>query len=449
LTGDPIQLVEWAKRPKPVVGFDSRGDADRWARKLRDANQHIPSRVVGGLPGPALEAEAGATAGEPAVYVLARHVVGWLEVADRTLVILPKYAVAANAEEAGALFGRILEYSQSGRFSLHGLASGSAAPGSIAEIFAHAFLGEIQPALQQGLPHGYVRRRIRGAVLSGRLRYEALYPEVISAPHLLPQDAQRYQADIPVSRLLKWCCWSLRRLVRSPTMMGRLAEVESRFIGVPPLLPDESFLRHLRLPPSLAHFQQATDLACLLARNRLVSPGTGRQVVPGFVFSGWHVFQEYSRRLLREAVRLLGAVWRLSSGRTRLALPGGTAMRSLACDPDFHLLHADRVVAAMDAKYKRPAKALRPDEANVYQAICAARALHAPNACLIQPGLGPSTCLSWSVVGTGMPRFLRVITVNPSTLASRAGHREHVRTVAGLLQDLMSARGTPAASLTA
>jgi len=429
-----VEVVEWEKRPEVVVGFDSRRDAEGWARDVRDTNQYIPSRVVGGLQGPALEAEASFLAGEPVVKVRARHIVGWLEVAGRTLVVLPKFAIEEDIGSAGSVFGRILEYSQSGRFALHGLVAGTSARGSIADIFARAFLREIQPAMQQGLPHGYVRQRVRSPVLSGRLLHEALYPEIIYAPHLLPQDAQRYHADIPVSRLLKWCCWSLRRLVRSPLLMGTLAEVESRFLGVPTVLPHEAQLWRMRLPPAQVHFQPAVDLARLLARNRLVAPGPGRRTVPGFVFSGWHVFQEYCRRLLREAVGLLGEGWRLSSSQMLLATPASGKGGALRCEPDFILSHAGRPIAALDAKYKKSSKAVRPDEANVYQAVCSARALDAPIACLVQPAPLKPEVHSWDLVGGGMPETIRVLCVNPATVSTSSRHRRHVDAVARIIK---------------
>lgn len=184
------------------------------------------------------------------------------------------------------------------------------------------------------------------------------------------------------------------------------------------------------------------DLAEILASGQLTAPGKGGVATAGFAFGAWFVFQEYCGRILAEALRRLGSEWQLTRRKRRFA-DGQEGAPSLRCDPDFVVWRAGEPVVVLDAKYKRAlAHGSRPDEANVYQVLTAARAYASPCAVLLQPAplASAAEASRWNLRGRGDPAVLELWRIRPATIRSMQEHLEEVKRLAGWLRQAAPAK---------
>jgi hypothetical protein len=432
-----IQLVEWAKEPTEVDGFRNREEAEAWKRELERAEDRIKEQLR--IPEPLFLVEYSwhPDAGSQ-LLLRARRVVGWFTVGRRVVAVLPKFIAAGSPEASGVLFAQLLEYSRSGRFHTYEWVKGDPSLRTPVDLLARAFLRAVELAFSQGLPRGYSSQEREEHILRGRLRIPQLYPGALVRPHVLPQEIDEFVTDIPLSRLLRWTSTALSEVASDGLLRARLAEASTRLTDVPPILPPEQVVAHLRLPPTLSHYQEALDLARLFAQGRLIAPGREGPDVLGFVFVGWHVFQEYAGRLLHEAVRRLPAGLAVRHQTSWVLATSLESGRPLRRHPDFVLLDDARTLAVMDAKYKAPlgAKDL-PEDDNVNQVIATARAIGAPRAILLQPqefdAVGPRR-RRWRVLGAGAPESIEMLFLRPATLRAQADHVREVEWLANELQ---------------
>lgn len=436
----PIQLVEWAAEPTSVGSFTNLREAETWVRRLRQVEGQIRGQWKAILGDSLFAAEIEHRPAQlPIVRLRARHVSGWLSIEGRLLAILPKFVQIGSPEASGELFARLLEYSRSPRFQIYDWVPGEEGRYTPTDLLARGFLRALEAALAHGPPCGYSVFETEATLLRGRLQTTRVYPNALVRPHLIAQEMSEFTVDIPLSRLLRWASFTLSQLVRDALLRARLEDGAARLADAPPIPPPWHVVEHLRLTPALAHFQPALELARLLAKGRLLAPGTEGPEAPGFIFLSWHVFQEYAGRLLQEALRLLPAGWSIARQKVPLGIPI-RGDRRLSCEPDFVVYEGSRPIASLDAKYKFPLGPDElPDEGSVYQVLAAARAVGAPRAVLLQPreiGYELGFQRSWRVCGRGDPELLEMLFIQPATLRSRLEHKGEVRRLAEALRGM-------------
>jgi 5-methylcytosine-specific restriction endonuclease McrBC regulatory subunit McrC len=300
------------------------------------------------------------------------------------------------------------------------------------DFLGQAYVDALEGAVSHGLPMGYGQVVGELPYLRGRLLTRCLYPGIISRPTVLPQETSEFTRDVPLTRILRWACIELARLVSDRTLRIRVSDLAARFAGISDILPSWQMASRLSLPPAQRHFEPSFTLAKLLLLGRSLSPGAGRVEIPGFAFVGWHVFQEYAGRLLREAVSKLGQGWEIEQGNYLVGSPN-TGVGELRCKPDFVITRRGRRIICLDAKYTRPMSPTQvPDSPHCAQVITAARAIGADVAVLLHPMPaaqgGPGR--NWTLAGEGPPGTLALQPLRPATLLQRTDHRAQVAMLA-------------------
>lgn|GEM_PF-4547756 len=428
----PVHAVEWDSIPSNIMTFAARADADKWAIEATEVSERIRN-MLGLQDNPFVLMPARRVPGGFAVGLKARHINGWLSIGGRQISILPKFVQIGTPEASEQLFVRLLAYSTSTRQALFGRTPARVSDFSNPiDFLARAYIDALEGAISHGLPMGYGQIDDDLPYLRGRLLTSRLYPRIISQPTTLPQETSEFTRDVPLTRILRWACVELARLVSDRMLRIRVSDVAARFAGIADILPSWQMASQLSLTPAQRHFEPSFALAKLLLLGKSLVPGGGRVEIPGFAFVGWHVFQEYARRLLKEAVQRLGAEWRVERRTYLVGTPiNGTG--KLWCEPDFVITRRGRRIICLDAKYTRPMNVGQvPDSLHCAQVSTAARAVGAAVAVLLHPmpvGTGGDG-RSWSLKGQGAPRILWLQPLRPATLMRQESHRAQVETIA-------------------
>jgi 5-methylcytosine-specific restriction endonuclease McrBC regulatory subunit McrC len=97
--------------------------------------------------------------------------------------------------------------------------------------------------------------------------------------------------------------------------------------------------------------------------------------------------------------------------------------RRMEAIPDECFFQNAKLKLVIDAKYKGDAyqDTLRPVSSDVYQVLTAARAADAEKCMLVYPGRPQASMEKWDVKGTGNPRHLYLVSIDPILLSERDG----------------------------
>lgn len=424
-------IIELSEDWTHIDCFDSVDNAKEWLVQVNSYSNSVQKQL--GLMGLPFQTDKK----NKTVLIKSRFINGWVKIGPVTLNIIPKYIQDELHQDAGKTLAKLLEYSKSSRFKFYDWVQAGKEHLDPIDFFAAAFLRELDIGIPQGLPRSYQSYQSRQNSIKGKILVNQLYPNILISPHLIPQEISELTPDISLNQVLKWACSTLSNLVNDRTIKNHFLELLSHFHGVSDTIPPLHLVSNLRLPPSHMHFNKAFELAKILLEGKLLIHGAGSYETPGFLFNSWHIFQEYTGKLLHEAIDQLDMPIKLSRKKHLLGSIEQLFGNQLNCDPDFVLEYENRPIAALDAKYKKVyTHRYSPDEANIYQVIAAAKVIKSKRAVLIVPFDKTKEIPShpgWDIKGEAYPTKLELVFLRPSTLWDVNEHKLEVERLSRIL----------------
>jgi 5-methylcytosine-specific restriction enzyme subunit McrC len=147
------------------------------------------------------------------------------------------------------------------------------------------------------------------------------------------------------------------------------------------------------LPPQYAHWNEAVQLAALLARNLSQLPGGGADAGHALLVDSADLYEGFVERSLQRAIPSWGPDWTVEAQDQRtFAIPQRGTTRSYATKPDNVLYRSGQPALLIDAKYKRLSDAehqhlKKPSNADIYQLAASAVAHGCRRGLLLYPKL--------------------------------------------------------------
>jgi 5-methylcytosine-specific restriction enzyme subunit McrC len=302
------------------------------------------------------------------------NVVGFIDLGDLRLEILPKASGTAGAEgDPGQFLLDLL--TTAGVVPRTLLAAGEVArTRSLVEALVRAFADDLAKRLTQGVPRRYSEVAADTPVVRGRIDFCRLACRPPGNDHILPIRHAPLQFDNPLSQVILAAVnrlLALTRSVHTASVLRHCAALLDRVTAVP--LTAER-VRRLQLSPYESAWQPVVDFAAALAAGYLPHPVSGGALTSfSLTFSLDDLFEAVLRKLLPTV--LAGSELTLAATRPRSPLLRSveTGAEVLPLRPDYLFLTAAAPQQARlvgDAKWKRldgalPSLGLRPSD--VYQ----------------------------------------------------------------------------------
>jgi 5-methylcytosine-specific restriction enzyme subunit McrC len=261
------------------------------------------------------------------------------------------------------------------------------------QVVATVFSRTADVATRGGLLQGYVVVEESLPVVRGRIR-EAEQMRLRQG-RMLPVEVRYddFTVDIAENQLLQAAtCRLLQLPALRPQTRHHLMLLRQRMAEVSPLIRGASLPRWA--PSRLnIRYQPALRLAELVLAGTSFEHRVGSLPVHGFVLNMPKVFEDFLTKALRAALQPVGGQVR---AQKTVPLDEDHLIRT---QPDIVWMDGQRPLAVIDAKYKAEKPEGFPD-ADIYQALAYATALHLPDAHLVY-AKGNEDAQSYTVLHAG------------------------------------------------
>lgn len=295
----------------------------------------------------------------------ARNFVGYVEVGDLAIEILPKADRNASSSTAMWRDGLLEMLRVALGLRLEGLPSASQklTRSRLLDLIAQAYLAELEPLLHEGLARGYRTSQSNGAVFRGRLKIaEHLRANRVHAERFFVE-YQMFDHDIAVNRVLAAALDSLSWCALSPGVACRVDACLSQFPDVAANGVTSTTLERLRLTRATQRYANALVYARMILAQQGPQLRAGRERVFALLFDMNTLWERYVATLLRR-----GAPWNLqihAQERHVFWTPQHHAVRRVKPDIVVRAEAPDgpgRALLVIDTKWKVPSKGLPSDD---------------------------------------------------------------------------------------
>lgn len=317
----------------------------------------------------------------------ARHFVGYVEVGDLSIEILPK-ADKTSTSPARVWRDGLLEMLRVALgLRLHQLPDGAQklTRSRLLDLIAQAYLAELEVILREGLAKGYRTTQSNGVVFRGRLAMARHLRENIARADRFYVEYQTFDHDIAINRVLAAALETLSWCALSPSVACGVDACLARFPELQRGEITSAMLERLHLTRATQRYAKALDYARMILSHRgpQLRAGTGR--VFALLFDMNALWERYVAVLLRRvappAVRVSAQerlpFWMPQRQQVRSVFPDivvRSAMRGAAPEP----------LLVIDTKWKVPSQN-RADEGDLKQMFVYNELLGAPRSVLLYP----------------------------------------------------------------
>ncbi len=281
------------------------------------------------------------------------HYVGYLEVGELALEILPK-ADKARAEPGDAMAWRnglfeMLRIATGLRLEALTSASQRTGRSSLIDLVASRFVDEVQVLLRQGLTKGYREQIENGPTFRGRL----LVAEHVRANHARADrvyvKTQVYDRDVTLNQILGAALDVLGSLALSPGCAARAADCRAAFPETTHSVVTDRTFDRVVLGRSTVRYVNALTLARMLLSQSAPQLRSGRSRVFALLFDMNLLWERYVAALFRRAA---GASLEVSTQERHLLWTGETHRRGIRPDIVVRSRATNKVLLIADTKWK-------------------------------------------------------------------------------------------------
>ena len=331
-------------------------------------------------------------------YIRARNFVGYLEVGDLSIEILPKAdrdgSLQTTTWRDGLL--EMLRVALGLRLEHLPSADQKLTRNRLLDLIAQAYVAELDQLLREGLAKGYRTTQSNGAVFRGRLRIAEHLRENAARADRFFVEYQSFDHDIAINRVLAAalevlarCALSSRVACEVDGCLARFPEIESSGVTT-------SLLERIRLTRATQRYEKALVYARMILAEQGPQLRSGRDRVFALLFDMNALWERYVATLLRRAAPRGLQV--NSQERHVFWTPQQHHARRIRPDIVVRVERSDgagQALLVIDTKWKVPRKGL-PSDDDLKQMFVYNELLVGPRSILLYP----RTSTSFSVVGT-------------------------------------------------
>ena len=262
-------------------------------------------------------------------------------------------------------------------------------PKDILHYYLHLLAGELEELLRGGLTKAYHPRHGNRTALRGRLLIgKHLTENLLHRERFYVADST-YDRLHPLNQLLRQALNLARRLATTPDLQNRLAELNLRFPKLPELRITPGLFDRLRYDRRTEAYRPAVGIARLLLLNFHPDLRSGRHDVLALLFNMNQLWEGFLRHSLR---RYLPEGYTVSKSNKATYWTGSGPLRGAVLKPDITIQREGKLVAILDAKWKRH---VRPGASDLQQLFTYSRHFaerggleHLERVALVYPGEG-------------------------------------------------------------
>lgn len=234
-------------------------------------------------------------------YLKAKNYVGYLEVGDLSIEILPKADRDAASPAAMWRDGllEMLRVALGLRLQQLPSAQQQVTRSRLLDLIAQAYLAELEPLLHEGLAKGYRTTQSNGAVFRGRLTIADHLRENLVRGDRFFVEYQTFDHDILINRVLAAALEALGSCALSPGVASRVDASLARFPDVAIGGVTSVALERLRLTRATQRYATALVYARLILAQQGPQLRTGRARVFSLMFDMNVLWERYIATLLR------------------------------------------------------------------------------------------------------------------------------------------------------
>jgi 5-methylcytosine-specific restriction enzyme subunit McrC len=320
-------------------------------------------------------------------HIRAKHFVGYVEVGEVSIEILPKAdrneTSSHEVWSSGLL--EMLRVALGLRLDQLPNASQKAARARLLDLIAQAFVSELEPLLHEGLAKGYRTTSSNGTVFRGRLKMADHLRDNVAHADRFFVEYETFDQDILVNRVLvaaldalSWCALSEHAGRSVEGALARFPDLQHRAVT-------PQTLERIRLTRSTQRYSSALTYARLILSQQGPQLRTGRERVFALLFDMNALWEQYIAVLLR---RVAPATLQVST-QERHVFWSPSLRSSRKIRPDIVVRSIDghearKALLVIDTKWKVPSNGLPSDE-DLKQMFVYNELLSGPRSLLLYP----------------------------------------------------------------
>jgi 5-methylcytosine-specific restriction enzyme subunit McrC len=298
-------------------------------------------------------------------HIKARHFVGYIEVGELSIEILPKADRndPSGAEVWSSALLEMLRVALGLRLDQLPGASQKAARCRLVDLIAQAYVAEVEPLLREGLAKGYRATSANGTVFKGRLKIADHLRDNIAHADRFFVEFETFDQDILANRVLvaaldalSWCALSDGVARSVEACLSRFPELQHRSVTI------ESF-DPIHLTRSTQRYANALTYARLILSHRGPQLRAGRERVFALLFDMNALWERYIAVLLRRvapasihvSTQERHVFWKPTHHGVRKIRPDIVLREALVED-------AGKTLLVVDTKWKVPTNGLPSDD---------------------------------------------------------------------------------------
>ncbi|MFO0591812.1 MAG: hypothetical protein U0441_29965 [Polyangiaceae bacterium] len=315
--------------------------------------------------------------------------VGYLEVGDLTIEILPKADRAPVHADSAFVWRRglleMLNVATDLRLESPGPASQLAGRATLLELFVRRFVDEVERLVHEGLAKGYRDEEANGPTYRGKLLFSQQLRENLVRADRFYVRYSTFDRDIVVNRILREALDALLGLALSSGLAARAAACAATFPEVRGIRVTSEMLDRVVLGRSTARYRDALLLARMILEQRAPELRAGQVPVFAILFDMNLLWERYVASLFRRAA---GSRFDVSTQESRsLWREPGKASRSVRPDLVVRPHGEKTVLLVADTKWK-VAPDGTPSDDDLKQMFVYNELFGSPRAILLYPSTG-------------------------------------------------------------
>lgn len=318
-----------------------------------------------------------------------RHYVGFVQVGDLAIEILPKADRATAGTSATRWHRALLEMLRVAnglRLLSPGAASQTLARSSLIELIAARFVEEVERLLHEGLAKGYRTEEQNGPTFRGRLLVADNIRENLVRGDRFYVRFATWDRDILPNRVLSTTLGVVNDLPVSADVRSRVAICAAQFPDLAPLRVTLDLFERLPRGRSTARYADALVFARMILEQQVPALRTGRTPVFALLFDMNLLWERYIAALFR---RCRGPGLEVNTQESRAFWkPAGATARTVR--PDIVVRNGKQVQLIADTKWKLLDEAA-PSDADLQQMFAYNELFGAPRAVLLYPRSGSAS----------------------------------------------------------
>jgi len=235
------------------------------------------------------------------------------------------------------------------------LSYGDTSAFNLSDLLIGSFATLCEKVLSEGLPRDYVTVTQRSSRFVGQLVPSKLIPDMWTSPHKLVQRINEFTSNVPKNQLIRV---GYNTILTEKNNSGiDLEQFSPFFDNIDAIVPEYTFVDELAFDHDGTEYHALLQLCDLIlnlrgirTQNTTESSIQNTELLPGFIFKAWDVYEALCVVVMREVGEKMG--WEIKdwAGKPNILADSRGRKEDLTYKPDIVVYRNGSPLCSMDAK---------------------------------------------------------------------------------------------------